>query len=127
MGSAAVHDATRGGFAVQDLIRRTVGICLLLLLVLTLRTGTTPTTLRATLLREGAAPLTADFAIGAGARHNVDVPGLFPQTVGARFGMLLEPAPAAPSVPLVVEWAHYADNAGVHWSAGAAALGTCVP
>ena len=95
--------------------------------VLVANTGTTPTTLRATLLREGAAPLTADFAIGAGTRHNVDVPSLFPQAFGARFGMLLEPAPAAAPVPLVVEWAHYADAAGVHWSAGAAALGTCVP
>lgn len=95
--------------------------------VLVANTGTTPTTLRATLMREGAAPLTTDLPIGAGARQNVDVPSLFPQAFGARFGMLVEPAPAAPAAPLVVEWAHYADAGGMQWSAGAAALGTCVP
>ena len=41
--------------------------------------------------------------------------------------MLVETAPGSQAVPLVVEWAHYADAPGVHWSAGAAALGTCVP
>ena len=49
---------------------------------------------------------------------------LFPQAFGTRFGMLVESAPGAAAAPLVVEWAHYADAPGVHWSAGAAALGT---
>jgi hypothetical protein len=95
--------------------------------VLVANTGVTPTTLRATLLREGQAPLQADVAIAAGARRNVDVQALFPQAFGTRFGMLVESAPGFPAAPLVVEWAHYADAPGVHWSAGAAALGTCVP
>jgi hypothetical protein len=95
--------------------------------VLVPNTGTSPTTLRTTLLREGMTPLAADVPIAAGSRQNVDVHGLFPQAFGTRFGMLVEVAPTAPVAPLVVEWAHYADAAGVHWSAGAAALGTCVP
>ena len=95
--------------------------------VLVANTGASPTTLRATLLREGLAPSSADVPIAARARQNVDVPSLFPQAFGTRFGMLVEAAPAAAAAPLVVEWAHYADAPGVHWSAGAAALGTCVP
>jgi hypothetical protein len=94
--------------------------------VLVANTGSTPSTLRATLLREGAAPLSADVPIAAGARQNVDVQSVFPQAFGTRFGMLVETAPGAAVVPLVVEWAQYADAPGVHWSAGAAALGTCV-
>ena len=95
--------------------------------VLVANTGAAPTTLRATLLREGLSPLSADVPVAAGARQNVNVQSLFPAALGTRFGMLVESAPGAPPAPLVVEWAHYADAPGVHWSAGAAALGTCVP
>jgi hypothetical protein len=95
--------------------------------VLVANTGAAPTTLRATLLREGQAPLSGEVAIAAGARQNVSVQSLFPAAFGTRFGMLVEAAPGAPAAPLVVEWAHYADAPGVHWSAGAAALGTCIP
>jgi len=95
--------------------------------VLVANTGSTASTLRATLLREGATALTANIPIAAGARQNVDVQSLFPLAFGTRFGMLVEPAPGAADAPLVVEGAHYADAAGVRWSAGAAALGTCVP
>ena len=66
--------------------------------VLVANTGSTASTLRATLLREGATPLTADIPIAAGARQNIDVQGLFPQAFGTRFGMLVEPAPGAPAV-----------------------------
>jgi hypothetical protein len=95
--------------------------------VLVANTGTAAATLRATLLREGAAPLTADLVVDAGARQNVSIPALFPGAQGSRFGMLVGPAPGAPEAPLVVEWAQYGDTAGIRWSAGAAALGTCVP
>lgn len=95
--------------------------------VLVANTGSSPAVLRATLLREGLAPIEADVDVPAGARRNVDVAGLFPQAVGTRFGMLVEPAPGASPTPLVVEWAHYADARGVRWSAGANALATCMP
>ena len=96
--------------------------------VLVANTGLSASRLRATLLREGAAPLVAEVPIAAGARQNIDIPGLFPEAWGTRFGMLIEPAPGASAVaPLVVEWAHYSDASGIRWSAGAAALGTCVP
>ena len=95
--------------------------------VLVANTGTAASTLRVTLLREGAAPLSADVSIDSGARINVDVPSLFPEAFGSRFAMLIEPAPFAPALPLVVEWSHYADTPTVHWSAGANAGGTCVP
>ena len=95
--------------------------------VLVANTGASPTTLRATLLREGLPPSSANVPIAAGARQNVNVESLFPQAFGTRFGMLVESAPAAAATPLVVEWAQYSDAPGVRWSAGAAALGTCVP
>jgi hypothetical protein len=95
--------------------------------VLVANTGPQATRLRATLLREGTAPLSADVDVPAGARQNVNVPSLFPLAYGTRFGMLLEPAPGSPNAPLVVEWAHYANAGGLQWSAGANALGTCVP
>lgn len=95
--------------------------------VLVANVGAQPTRLRATLLREGTTPLTATVDVPAGARRNVDVPSLFPQASGTRFGMLVEAAPGEAAASLVVEWAHYADANGIHWSAGANALGTCVP
>jgi hypothetical protein len=79
------------------------------------------------LLRESLPPLSADVPVAAGARQNVNVQSLFPQAFGTRFGMLVEAAPGAPVAPLAVEWALYADAPGAHWSAGAAALGTCIP
>ncbi len=94
--------------------------------VLVANTGPTPASVRATLLREGAAPLVGDFDVGAGARQNVDIAGLFPSAAGSRFGMVVGPAPGAPEAPLVVEWALYGDSDGRRWNAGAAALGTCV-
>ncbi len=94
--------------------------------VLLANTGTIATTVRATLLREGAAPLTAEIDVGAGARQNVDIAALFPTAHDSRFGMLIEPAPGSPAAPLVVEWALYRDTDGVPWSAGASALGTCI-
>ena len=95
--------------------------------VLVANTGPAAATLRATLLREGAAPLTADLVVDAGARENVSIPLLFPGAQGSRFGMLVGPAAGTPEAPLVVEWAQYGDAGGVRWSAGAAALGACVP
>ncbi|HTV01725.1 MAG TPA: hypothetical protein VMF13_14355 [Luteitalea sp.] len=95
--------------------------------VLVANTGGAPASIRATLLREGASPLTADLIVGAGARENVSIPSLFPAAQGSRFGMLIGPSPTAPPSPLVVEWAQYGDAGGLRWSAGAAALGTCVP
>ena len=94
--------------------------------VLVANTGTVASSLRVTLLRTEGSPLVATVPIGAGARQNIDVPSLFPGAYGSRFGMLVEPAPGSPVVPLVVEWAQYADAEGIHWAAGAAALGTCV-
>ena len=94
--------------------------------VLVANTGTAAATVRATLLRVGATPLGADVVVGAGARETFDVGALFPSAQGSRFGMLVEPAPGAAAAPLVVEWALYRDSGDVRWSAGAAALGTCV-
>lgn len=94
--------------------------------VLVANPGATPAAVRATVLRDGAAPLSADLVVGPGARHTIDVAATFPAAVGGRFGMLVEGSGSAmPS--LVVEWAMYADGQGVHWGAGAAALGSCVP
>ncbi|BCS31180.1 hypothetical protein TBR22_A03800 [Luteitalea sp. TBR-22] len=95
--------------------------------VLVANTGVQPTRLRATLLREGTTPLIADVDVPAGSRQNVNVPSLFPAAFGTRFGMLIEPAPGFADAPLAVEWSHYADAGGIRWSAGANALGTCVP
>lgn len=95
--------------------------------VLVANTDVQATRLRATLLREGTTPLTAEVDVPAGARRNVDVASLFPSASGTRFGMVIEPAAGYPDAALVVEWSHYADANGLHWSAGANALATCVP
>ena len=94
--------------------------------VLVANTATTSATVRATLLAEGAAPLTRSLVVGPGARHTIDVAEVFPSARDGRFGMLVEAEGAATS-SLVVEWAMYADGHGVHWGAGAAALGSCMP
>jgi hypothetical protein len=81
--------------------------------------------LRVTALRETGAPISAALAAPAGTRTNVNVANLFPSLLGERFGLRIEPADGQPEVPLVVEWALYADGGGQRWAAGAAALGTC--
>jgi len=84
-------------------------------------------TLTVTAFRENGVSLSSTLAAPAGARTNVNVPALFPALSGQRFGLAIEPADGQPDVPLVVEWALYADAGGQHWAAGATALGTCVP
>jgi hypothetical protein len=90
-------------------------------------TSTQDVVLRVTAFRESGAPLVAQLAAPAGARTNVNVPQLFPSLAGQRFGLRMEPAEGQPEVPLVVEWALYADAGVQRWAAGGAALGTCVP
>jgi hypothetical protein len=90
-------------------------------------TSTQDVVLRVTAYREAGAPLVALLPAPAGARTNVNVPSLFPSLSGQRFGLAIEPADGQPEVPLVVEWALYADAGGQRWAAGATALGTCAP
>ena len=50
----------------------------------------------------------------------------FPETIGKRFGMLVESIGATPA-QIVVERAMYSDSGGVNWAAGTNALATKLP
>jgi uncharacterized repeat protein (TIGR01451 family) len=78
------------------------------------------------LFEDGTAPLTRDFALAANSRSNVAPAADFPETIGKRFGMLVESVGATPA-QIVVERAMYSDANGVNWAAGTNALATKLP
>ncbi|AMY12425.1 hypothetical protein LuPra_05700 [Luteitalea pratensis] len=81
-------------------------------------------TARVTVLWEdGTAPLTRTFPLAANSRSNVAPAADFPETVGKRFGMLIESIGTTPA-QIVVERAMYSDADGVRWAAGTNALAT---
>lgn len=92
---------------------------------LIVNTGDSDTDVRLRALREAGAPLTTSLRVRAGARVNIDVPWLFPELLGERFGLHVEPASGTAEAPLVVEWARYTDVGQQRWAAGATALGSC--
>ena len=78
------------------------------------------------LFEDGTAPVTRTFALAASSRSNVAPASDFPETVGKRFGMLVESIGATPA-QIVVERAMYSDANGVNWAAGTNALATRLP
>ncbi len=90
-------------------------------------TSDTDVTLTVSALREQGSPLRRTLEVPAGTRRNINVPWMFPELAGQRFGLRVEPTDAPASPALAVEWAWYADAAAQEWAAGAAALATCVP
>ena len=56
-------------------------------------------------------------------RSSVDVRAVFKESVGKRFGAVIESIGTTP-VPIVVERAMYGDSGGVSWAAGTNALAT---
>lgn len=95
--------------------------------VLIANTSPFPGTARVTVLFEdGTAPVTRDFPLLANSRSNVAPAGDFPETIGKRFGMLVESVGATPA-QIVVERAMYSNAQGVRWAAGTNALATRLP
>jgi uncharacterized repeat protein (TIGR01451 family) len=78
------------------------------------------------LFEDGTSPLTRDFSLNANSRSNVAPAADFPETIGKRFGMLVESVGATPA-QIVVERAMYSDSGGVNWAAGTNALATKLP
>ena len=78
------------------------------------------------LFEDGTAPLTKHFPLAANSRSNVAPAADFPETVGKRFGMLIESIGGTPA-QIVVERAMYSDANGVRWAAGTNALATKLP
>ncbi len=79
---------------------------------------------RATVLFEdGSAPVSKTFTVGANSRFNVVPHADFPETVGKRFGMIVESLGGQP-IQTVVERAMYSNAHGVRWAAGTNALAT---
>ena len=75
------------------------------------------------LFEDGTAPVTRTFPLTANSRSNVAAAADFPETVGKRFGMLIESIGTTPA-QIVVERAMYSDAGGVRWAAGTNALAT---
>ena len=85
-------------------------------------------TARVTVLFEDGTPaITRDFALAPSSRSNVAPSSDFPETIGKRFGLLVESVGATPA-QIVVERASYSnaviDGQTVTWAAGANAFGT---
>ena len=78
------------------------------------------------LFEDGTAPVTKNFPLAASSRSNVAPAADFPETIGKRFGMLVESIGATPA-QIVVERAMYSDANGVNWAAGTNALATKLP
>ena len=78
------------------------------------------------LFEDGTAPITRTFPLAANSRSNVAPAADFPETVGKRFGVLVESIGATPA-QIVVERAMYSDADGVNWAAGTNALATKLP
>ena len=84
-------------------------------------------TARVTVLFEDGTPaITRDFALAPSSRSNVAPSSDFPETIGKRFGLLVESVGATPA-QIVVERAMYSDAGGVNWAAGTNALATKLP
>ncbi len=66
---------------------------------------------------------TKSYAVPAQSRVNVPVRSDFPNSIGRRFGTLVESLGDVPA-QLVVEWAMYGDSGRERWAAGTNALGT---
>ena len=78
------------------------------------------------LFEDGTAPVTRDFALTPSSRKNVVPFDDFPETIGKRFGLLIESVGATPA-QIVVERAMYSSASGDFWGAGSNALATKLP
>lgn len=76
--------------------------------------------------RSPSQPVVQTFPIAAASRFNVDVGTEVPESIGKRFGVVVESLGATPA-QLVVERAMYSDAGGVRWAAGSNALATRLP
>ena len=81
---------------------------------------------RVTVHFEDGTTVVRTFPIAATSRFNVDVRAEFPESIGKRFGVVVESLGATPA-QLVVERAMYSDAGGVTWAAGSNALATRLP
>ncbi|MEO5823160.1 MAG: VCBS repeat-containing protein [Vicinamibacteraceae bacterium] len=76
---------------------------------------------RVTVLLEGGGTRERTFALAPNSRFNVDAGALFPDTVGRRFGTLVESL-GPDAAELVVEWSIYGTPGARPWELGANAL-----
>ena len=81
---------------------------------------------RVTVRFEDGTNATRTFPVAATSRFNVDMRAEFPESVGKRFGVVVESLGTTPA-QLVVERAMYSDANGVTWAAGSNALATRLP
>ncbi len=81
---------------------------------------------RVTVHFEDGTTVVRTFPIAATSRFNVDVGTEFPESIGKRFGVVVESLGVTPA-QLVVERAMYSDAGGVTWAAGSNALATRLP
>jgi hypothetical protein len=76
-----------------------------------------------TFLRENGTTLSKTFTVDPGKRFNVGVGGVdVPEIVNERFGAVI-----TATLPIAVERAMYADQAGPTWQAGTNATATRLP
>lgn len=90
--------------------------------LLVANTGAQAVTVKVSLLFEDGTTEARQFAVAARSRFNVHVATEFPVATGRRFAATVEAVGEAPG-ELVVERAVYGNAGGVHWAAGANALG----
>jgi hypothetical protein len=81
---------------------------------------------RVTLLFEDGTSSELEVPLKGNSRTNVAVGVHFPESIGKRFGTLVESLGDTP-VQIVVERAMYADSQGMKWAAGTNALATRLP
>jgi hypothetical protein len=91
--------------------------------VLVANTSPFSATAQVTVFLEGGGAVSRAFHVAASSRFNVSVKDEFPETIGRRFGAIVESLGGVPA-QLVVERAMYSDAGGVHWAAGTDALAT---
>ena len=91
--------------------------------ILVANTSPDPATVAVTLLFDGSAPVTQNFAMSANSRLTVDVGFRFPEARGREFGALVESLGTTPA-QIAVERALYNDALGVFWAGGSNQLAT---
>ncbi len=75
-----------------------------------------------TLLYEDGTSEAKQFPLAASSRTNVAVAADFPNSVGKRFGAMIEAA--SPAAQIAVERAMYSNAGGIVWAAGTNAVAT---
>lgn len=86
-------------------------------------TGGTAGKAKVTLMFESGTTASTTVDLAPYSRSSVDVRAVFKESVGKRFGAVIESIGTTP-VPIVVERAMYGDSGGVSWAAGTNALAT---